>query len=261
MDNAIMPTLAECAERVRLAMQSIKQNIIDIGVWLLKAKELLPHGDFGNWLKDNFNMTQQSAENYMRVAENFGNNAKIKNVFDFQPSALIELAKLPPADIERFTASVPNATTLSVRKLRRAIHNWKQSARTQTFIQNKLTTVEEFPAVTSQTASNYDALKLENARLRSDIAELQSAVSMLNKIINEQLETIVEKQIFGAEYFETILTSVEPPPVNLVQNCAKRGNFVHCGRGVLGAINFQSLSPVLAVLGEKKRPFKEAVYK
>lgn len=60
-------------------------------------------------------MTKQAADNYIRVAE-----------FNF--AALIELAKIDAANVEKFLAENPNAENLSVRTLREQIKKWKKPA-------------------------------------------------------------------------------------------------------------------------------------
>ena len=47
---------------------------IEIGERLLEAKELVPHGEWGNWLKKNVNYSQSTANNFMRLYKEYGNN-------------------------------------------------------------------------------------------------------------------------------------------------------------------------------------------
>ena len=64
------------------------------------------------------------------AAAYFGGNSILKNenVFVFQPAALIELTKIPTAELQKFLAENPNAEKLSVRNLREKIRNWKVPA-------------------------------------------------------------------------------------------------------------------------------------
>ena len=51
--------------------QKALESIISIGEHLCQCKELLPHGQFGSWLEENFekdfNLSQKTAENYMNL--------------------------------------------------------------------------------------------------------------------------------------------------------------------------------------------------
>ncbi len=121
--------------------QSLNRNSIEIGQWLTQAKTLVKHGEFSAWLADNFNMTDRTARNYMKVAAYFGESStfKTENVFRFQPAALLELTKIPVADVQKFLdsqiAAGVDPSKLSVRNLRENIKNFLP---TKTTIQEKV---------------------------------------------------------------------------------------------------------------------------
>lgn len=45
---------------------------IEIGRRLVEAKSLLPHGEWGNWLKEKVGFSQSSANNYMKIFDEYG---------------------------------------------------------------------------------------------------------------------------------------------------------------------------------------------
>jgi hypothetical protein len=49
------------------------ENIIKIGQHLQMVKERLPHGQFLSWIETEFAMSRWTAQNFMRVADKFGN--------------------------------------------------------------------------------------------------------------------------------------------------------------------------------------------
>lgn len=110
--------------------RTINSNIVEIGQWLTQAKPLIGHGNWQDWLKVNFDMTDRTARNYMKVSGYFGINSilKTENVFRFQPAALIELTKIPVAEVSKFLVENPDAENLSVRNLSKSIKKWKNPA-------------------------------------------------------------------------------------------------------------------------------------
>lgn len=72
----------------------------EIGTLLIEAKELLEHGEWGDWLAFNFDWSEDTAENYMAVAR-LG-KAKFRKLSDFPmpASVLYALARLSDADQE-----------------------------------------------------------------------------------------------------------------------------------------------------------------
>lgn len=77
----------EIKERTRRAAQ----DIIDIGTRLLDVKDRLGHGSFGVWLSAEFNWSERTAQNFMRVAAAF-KNANFADL-NFGASALYLLSE------------------------------------------------------------------------------------------------------------------------------------------------------------------------
>lgn len=71
------------------------------GKRLIQAKELIPHGEWANWLQNNFNLSQESARKFMRCSEKFG---KSTTSWILKPSQMFELLALPEGDEEKFIA-------------------------------------------------------------------------------------------------------------------------------------------------------------
>lgn len=76
-------------EEIRVLVRRSAQDIIDIGAKLIDVKSRLGHGNFGPWLNAEFGWTQQTATNFMHVADKFKN---FLNLDSFAPSALYMLA-------------------------------------------------------------------------------------------------------------------------------------------------------------------------
>jgi hypothetical protein len=62
----------EAVQSLRLSVKAIhaiqREAYIEIGNYLLAAKELLSHGSFGPWLQFESGMSMRSAQNYMNAA-------------------------------------------------------------------------------------------------------------------------------------------------------------------------------------------------
>ncbi|RIK38011.1 MAG: hypothetical protein DCC55_22490 [Chloroflexi bacterium] len=62
------------ARRIKMKGNRIRTDLIDIGRELTEAKQRLPHGQFGDWLAVEFEMSDRSARRYMRIYEGWGDN-------------------------------------------------------------------------------------------------------------------------------------------------------------------------------------------
>ena len=71
----------------------------------MPAKEALPHGQFGHWLKAEFGWSKRIARNFMSVAERFGPKAQVIADLTIQPTAayLLVAPSIPDEDREKAT--------------------------------------------------------------------------------------------------------------------------------------------------------------
>lgn len=101
------PNLDTLIAEINQYLNVAKYSVIEVGKRLILAKKLVPHGEWANWLKNNFNLKRQSATNFMHIAERFGTNSQTFGNFDistFKPSQLIALLALPKGKEETFIA-------------------------------------------------------------------------------------------------------------------------------------------------------------
>jgi Protein of unknown function (DUF3102) len=112
-DYAILES--KVADQVRLAAKSIREkvkrtieSIIEVGNALLRAKDALPHGQFGPWLASEFGWTDRTARRFMDVAEVFGPKSDIISDLAIVPTAAYLLAA-PSAPFEARQAALERA--------------------------------------------------------------------------------------------------------------------------------------------------------
>lgn len=74
-------------------------NLMQFGRVLTEAKPRVPHGAFGNWVRENFRMSERTAQQYMAVWKRFGGKAEFDKV---QFSSLQKMLALPEGKEEDF---------------------------------------------------------------------------------------------------------------------------------------------------------------
>jgi chromosome segregation ATPase len=104
------------------ARQYVLQSAIEIGKRLIEAKGQVAHGEWGKWLEDNVSYSQSSANNFMRVAEEYENNQSLANLSYTQAVALLAL----PAEEREAFASENNVSEMSSRELQAAIRKQQE---------------------------------------------------------------------------------------------------------------------------------------
>lgn len=98
-------------------------NMIEIGKRLIQAKDQLPYGEWGKWLKERVQFTDRTARNFMRAAQTFGNR---KTFSDLPPSKVIALLDVPAESREKFTEQ-NNLNEMSVREIKEAGRKLKEA--------------------------------------------------------------------------------------------------------------------------------------
>lgn len=106
---------------------------IEIGERLLEAKELVPRGEWGNWLKKNVNYSQSTANNFMRLYKEYGNDqgslfttlTNSQTIMNLDVSKALALTVLPPEEREEFV-SEHDVENMSTRDLKEALQENKE---------------------------------------------------------------------------------------------------------------------------------------
>ncbi len=75
------------------------QNIIEIGKRLIEAKQQLQHGEWLPWLRDKVDFTERSAQNFMKIAQEY---SKTQPVSYLPYTKLLALLQVPDEDREEF---------------------------------------------------------------------------------------------------------------------------------------------------------------
>lgn len=83
--------LAAAAQRIREHAASAVGSAIEIGRELRAAKEMIPHGSFGEWLTAEFAWSVRQAQRLMLIADRFG-STKYEQLVAFATSTLATLA-------------------------------------------------------------------------------------------------------------------------------------------------------------------------
>lgn len=107
---------------------------VEIGRRLMEAKELVPHGQWQEWLKEKVNYSQSTADNLMRITKEYGDNqvnlfsgkANSQAFENLTYSQAVALFALPDEQREEFVET-HNVEDMSSRELKEAIEAEKKA--------------------------------------------------------------------------------------------------------------------------------------
>lgn len=112
----------------RQGARQLLSNLIEIGRLLVEAKSMVPHGEWGKYLEEKVNYSQSTANNYMKLYQEYGDNQEsffssfsnsqaFGNLTYTQAIALLAL----PAEERQEFAEKNDVSDMSTRQLEQAI--------------------------------------------------------------------------------------------------------------------------------------------
>lgn len=130
--NRTLSTMARTpdtiAAEIRALTASMLSNVLEIGRRMCEVKEMLPHGSFGDWIRDNTGYSPSTANNFMRLfreygAEQgslFGTDVNCQTFGNLSYSKALALLNVPAEDREEFVKD-HDVEAMSTRELQQAI--------------------------------------------------------------------------------------------------------------------------------------------
>jgi ParB family transcriptional regulator, chromosome partitioning protein len=155
------------------------QSIFEIGERLIKAKELVPHGEWGNWLESKVDISQWTANKFMRVAREFSNYGSINNLTQTKVFALLEI---PKEKREDFIEDNP-VEDMTARELRQAIKEKKELEEKVRELKNNpvVKEVEKIPDDYNKYKETAAKMQNEALNLRRQLEDRKLEIDRVNK--------------------------------------------------------------------------------
>ena len=114
------------ATEIRVIVQQTRimmaAAVIEVGKRLIEAQELVPHGEWGEYVTHSCGFSQRTAQAYMQLA---ANSANAQTIADLPYSKALALLALPDGKAEEFRAEHP-VEDMSVRELKKQIAEYKE---------------------------------------------------------------------------------------------------------------------------------------
>ncbi len=68
--------LEKIEKEILMLKNQTAEDMIQIGYKLIEVKKKLSHGEWGSWLEDKVSFSQRTANQFMRIAKEFGSNSQ-----------------------------------------------------------------------------------------------------------------------------------------------------------------------------------------
>ncbi|MBO8164685.1 MAG: DUF3102 domain-containing protein [Brevibacillus sp.] len=180
----------------------VLRSAIEIGKRLNEAKTLVPHGEWGAWLEANVHYSQSTANNFMRIAEEYGSN--FQAIENLSYTKALALLGVPAEEREQFVQE-HDVEKMSARELQQTIKEKKQLEKELKKLQEAAEKErKEREALEKRVAQLQDELldadingnDAEVQRLQKELEETQEKVKQLEAELNAKpldVPAVVEK--------------------------------------------------------------------
>lgn len=212
MSNVVVKRTAdEIALEINIIKEQTAKMIlnssIEIGRKLVEAKELVNHGEWGNWLEEKVNYSQRTANNLMKIFNEYStkqvnffgeaNSQSIANLSYTQAVCLLGIKD--PDEREKFVEE-NEVSEMTIKELKAKIKEKEEQEHKLKIdkenIQNQLVQVQKENATLESECSNKEkslsltkeTLKITEETLNNKLYEAENEADLLRKQLDELLE-------------------------------------------------------------------------
>lgn len=180
------------AEIRQLESQTVKMvlnNSIEIGKRLCEAKEMVPHGEWGKWLKEEINFSQSTANNLMKIYKEYGDSqgqlwgasAKSQTLGNLTYSKAVALLAMPAEERESFVEE-NNVEDMSTRQLQEAIKAREEAEKEKAELSKELAQKD------IEAEKNKQSIKTLKEQLKEEKKKAGSVEERIEEVRKEESE-------------------------------------------------------------------------
>ena len=184
--RSIEQVTAEISGIMEQTRRYVLYQVIEVGRRLAEARTMLPHGQWGTWLKESVRFSQSTAGNMIRIFEEygaaqmclFGVEANSQTLGNLSYTKALALLALPGEEREEFAVAV-GAESLSTRKLEAEVARWKAE-------RDELAgDVERLEGICIDKEKNLGAVKKDLAKTSMAAKKVERELAAAKETLNE----------------------------------------------------------------------------
>ena len=181
------------------------EAILTIGRCLIEAKDMLPHGEWKNWLADRVEFSERAAQRFMRLAREWSNPTALS---DLGATKALTLLALPAEERERFMED-NNVIDMTTRQLEQAIKERDEARKAVEAAQAEARTAEQARAKMAEDMTLLNArlagAREDRERALQDAAKLEEELAELKtRPVEVAVETVADPEALEKARAEAI---------------------------------------------------------
>ena len=155
---------------------------IEIGKRLTEAKALVPHGEWGKWLEERVEFEKSTANNLMKIYEEYGSSPNLQAIGNFGYTKTIRLLTLPSEEREEFVQN-NDVENMSSRELDKALKERDEALK-------KAKQTEDLKRQLRESENKVREFQLKAESLANESLSLQRKLEKADAVNKNQAEEI-----------------------------------------------------------------------
>lgn len=252
---------------IKLQTQTMMlQAASEIGKRLIEAKDQVHHGEWGQWLKDNVDYSQSTANNLMQIHREYSADSQAFGNLSYTKAVM--LLGIDPSEREEFIDDT-NAKEISTRELKELIKQKQEAERAKKELEEQIKREQ----AEHQEELEQMQLQLEGAQQSQDAEESQKEIARLTQELAvaestaEKLQADLKAKPLEATTVEVVPESIQKELEQLRKRSAEQGADP---LEVAFKVKFESLisqfsatleAAEVVTTAEKRQQFKQMIHK
>lgn len=181
------------------------EAILTIGRCLIEAKDMLPHGEWKDWLADRVEFSERAAQRFMRLAREWSNPTALS---DLGATKALTLLALPAEERERFMED-NNVIDMTTRQLEQAIKERDEARKAAEAAKAEASTAEQARVKMAEDMTLLNArlagAREDRERALQDAAKLEEELAELKtRPVDVAVETVADPEALEKARAEAI---------------------------------------------------------
>lgn len=213
---------------------AVLAGAIEIGRRLVEAKAMVGHGNWGTYLKEEVNFSQSTANNMMRLYEEYGTGqttlfGNSQSFMNLDPTKALKLLQIPEEEREAFVAE-NDVENKSVRELDELIRQRDEALKQADAMENKAVSLESELKIAKDTIDQQSvdigALEKTVSQKRSEVDKLKEQLDTTKEMLSnrkKEIEQLKNNPTVSEDVMEQLRREAESTAgANAAQEAAKR---------------------------------------
>ena len=127
-------------QQAKMFERQALENIVGFGKVLIQVQDLISHGDFGNWLKEEFSLSHQTAYNFINIAKRFGEEIEVIKALPISLTALYKLSEpnIPNVIVEHALEKAKSGKRVKVSEIQELKNQLKEKVAENSLFEDEI---------------------------------------------------------------------------------------------------------------------------